>query len=63
MEKAVAFMLINNVKKLPILEKNGEDYKVLGILSLVDIARLHPDLLYAMNEMVESDMASQDAGF
>lgn len=63
LEDAVQLMLVQQIKKLPVLEQKGEDYNVLGILSLVDIARLHPELVCAMNSMIEVDMVSPEAGF
>ena len=63
LEKAVELMLMHQIKKLPILEQTETDYNVLGILSLVDVARLHPELVGAINQMVESDMVSPEAGF
>lgn len=63
LERAVELMLMNQIKKLPILEQVEEDFNVLGILSLVDVARLHPELVCAMNAMVQEDMVSPEAGF
>jgi len=56
-------MLINQIKKLPVLEQVEEDFNVLGILSLVDVARLHPELVCAMNAMVQEEMVGPEAGF
>ena len=63
LERAVELMLMNQIKKLPVLEQTDDDYNVLGILSLVDVARLHPELVCAMNAMVQVDMVSPEAGF
>ncbi len=63
LEKAVELMLMHHIKKLPILEQTESDYNVLGILSLVDVARLHPELVGAMNQMVQTDMVGPEAGF
>ncbi|MCW4011407.1 MAG: CBS domain-containing protein, partial [Candidatus Bathyarchaeota archaeon] len=63
LERAVELMLMNQIKKLPVLEQTEDDYNVLGILSLVDVARLHPELVCAMNAMVQVDMVSPEAGF
>lgn len=63
LERAVELMLMNQIKKLPVLEQIEEDFNVLGILSLVDVARLHPELVCAMNAMVQEDMVSPEAGF
>ena len=63
LEKAVELMLVHQIKKLPILEQSETSYNVLGILSLVDVARLHPDIVNTMRAMVEVEMASPEAGF
>ncbi len=63
LEDAVELMLVNQIKKLPILEQKGDKYNVLGIISLVDVARLHPDIVHAMKAMIEVDMESVEAGF
>lgn len=63
LERAVELMLINQIKKLPVLEQVEEDFNVLGILSLVDVARLHPELVCAMNAMVQEEMIGPEAGF
>jgi len=63
LENAVEMMLVNQIKKLPILEQSEESYNVLGIVSLVDVARLHPDIINTMRAMVEVKMESPEAGF
>jgi len=63
LERAVELMLINQIKKLPVLEQVEEDFNILGILSLVDVARLHPELVCAMNAMVQEEMVGPEAGF
>jgi CBS domain-containing protein len=63
LENAVEIMLVNQIKKLPILVQNEEKYTVLGILSLMDVARLHPDIVNTMKAMIEVDMVSPEAGF
>ena len=63
LEEAVQLMLINEIKKLPVLQQSGDQYNVLGILSLVDVARIHPDLVSTMKAMVEVEMVGPEAGF
>ena len=63
LENAVELMLVHQIKKLPILEQKEESYNVRGIISLVDIARLHPDIINTMRAMVEVGMVSPEAGF
>ncbi len=45
LEGAIRYMLSNGIKKLPVLAGEG-DLELVGILSLTDVARLHP-LIYA----------------
>ena len=63
LEDAVELMLVHQIKKLPILEQREGNFNVLGIVSLVDVARLHPDLVGAMKSMVEVEMVGPEAGF
>jgi signal-transduction protein with cAMP-binding, CBS, and nucleotidyltransferase domain len=63
LEDAVKLMLVQQIKKLPVLKQNGEHYEVMGILSLVDIVRLHPELVSTMKAMVEVSMVRPEAGF
>ena len=63
LENAVELMLVHQIKKLPILDQKEESYNVLGIISLVDVARLHPDIINTMRAMVEVEMVSPEAGF
>lgn len=45
LDKAVTIMFQEKIKKLPVVAKENENLKLVGILSLTDIARLHPKLL------------------
>ncbi|MBD3172874.1 CBS domain-containing protein [Candidatus Bathyarchaeota archaeon] len=63
LERAVELMLLHHIKKLPILAHNDDEYNVCGILSLMDVARLHPDLVNTMKSLIEVDMNSPEAGF
>ena len=63
LDRAVELMLVHQIKKLPILEQKESSYNVLGILSLVDVARLHPDIVNTMKAMIEVEMESPEAGF
>jgi len=63
LDKAVEIMLFNKIKKLPVMTNEDEVFTLVGILSLVDVARLHPDLFNSLKEMVACDMESAEAGF
>lgn len=53
LEKAVDLMLKHKIKKLPVMEKVGDAYQLSGILSLIDVARVQPDLINSLKEMVQ----------
>ncbi len=58
LEKAVEIMLQHRIKKLPVMEKNGDAYQLSGILSLIDVARVHPELINSLKEMVQMETES-----
>ncbi len=45
LDKAVRIMFQERIKKLPVVSKVKENLRLVGILSITDIARLHPKLL------------------
>jgi len=55
LDKAVETMLLNRIKKLPVLQRDGENYQVLGILSIMDVARLHPELVSSIKQLLEAE--------
>ena len=65
LEKAVNIMFHERIKKLPVVDRNEEHIKLVGILSLTDIARLQPKLLESIKNIVEmNEMALEaSAGF
>lgn len=63
LEKAVELMLIQKIKKLPVMERDDGVMKLIGILSLLDVAQLHPDLLEGLRAMVEEQYASAEGDF
>lgn len=63
LEKAIELMLIQKIKKLPVMERNDGVMKLIGILSLLDVAQLHPDLLEGLRTMVEAQYASVEGDF
>lgn len=57
LENAIRYMLTNNIKKLPVVV--GErDEELVGILSLTDVARLHP-VIYAKLLEYQNDLQLQ----
>ena len=58
LEKAVTLMFQEKIKKLPVVEADGENIKLIGILSITDVARLQPKLLESFRTIVEmNDLA------
>jgi CBS domain-containing protein len=63
LEKAVELMLTQRIKKLPVLENEEGSYRLVGILSLLDVAGIHPDLINSIKEMMESEASEPEAKF
>ncbi len=63
LEKAVELMLTQRIKKLPVLENEEGNYRLVGILSLLDVAGIHPDLVNSIKEMMESEASEPEAKF
>ncbi len=63
LEKAVELMLTQRIKKLPVLENDEGSYRLVGILSLLDVAGIHPDLINSIKEMVEMEASEPEAKF
>jgi len=65
LEDAVKIMLLEKIKKLPVVTKLEESLKLVGILSHTDVVRLHPKMMEDMRTMEEIYTMSleQDAGF
>ncbi len=58
LKKAVNIMFHEKIKKLPVVEVNEEHIKLVGILSLTDVARLQPKLLEGIKAIAElNDLA------
>ena len=54
-EHAVQIMLMERIKKLPVMEKDGEKIKLVGILSMTDIARMQPHLIENIKNLTQKD--------
>jgi len=65
LENAVKIMFQERIKKLPVVYKEDDSLKLVGMLSITDVARLQPKLLETlriMGQMNDSDI-EQVAGF
>ena len=58
LEKAVEIMLQHRIKKLPVMDQEGEELKLAGIVSLIDVAAIHPDLIKGLKEIVYTETDS-----
>ena len=65
LENAVKIMFQERIKKLPVVYKEDDSLKLVGMLSITDVARLQPKLLETlriMGQMNDSDI-EQVTGF
>ena len=56
-------MLTQRIKKLPVLEQEEGNYRLVGILSLIDVAEIQPDLLNSLKEMIQQELPEGEAKF
>ena len=63
LEKAVGIMFQEKIKKLPVVEKDEDRVQLVGILSLTDIARLHPQLLEGIRALAQMNELEAEADF
>lgn len=63
LESAVELMLTQRIKKLPVLEQEEGNYRLVGILSLIDVAEIQPDLLNSLKEMIQQELPEEEAKF
>jgi CBS domain-containing protein len=54
-ETAVELMLTHKIKKLPVMEKREDAYRLLGILSLLDVARIQPELINSLKILLNTE--------
>jgi CBS domain-containing protein len=53
LEEAVELMFKHRIKKLPVLERGDTDARLVGLVTLTDIARIHPALMKTMRRLFE----------
>jgi len=53
LEDAVELMFQHKIKKLPVVEKRDTDTRLVGLVTLTDIARIHPALMKTMRKLFE----------
>jgi len=55
LEQAVQIMLMERIKKLPVMEKEEGKIKMVGILSMTDIARIQPHLIENIKNLTQKN--------
>jgi CBS domain-containing protein len=53
LEEAVDIMFQHKIKKLPVMERGDTDSRLVGLVTLTDIARIHPALMKTMRKLFE----------
>jgi CBS domain-containing protein len=53
LEEAVEIMFQHKIKKLPVMERGDTDSRLVGLVTLTDIARIHPALMKTMRKLFE----------
>jgi CBS domain-containing protein len=53
LDEAVEVMFKHRIKKLPVVEQRGEIGVLVGLVTLTDIARLHPALIMTLRKFFE----------
>jgi CBS-domain-containing membrane protein len=60
LDKAVMIMLQEKIKKLPVVHKVDDSLKLVGIISLTDVARLHPKLLEDIRALAQMNAEAME---
>ncbi len=63
LDKAVSIMFQEKIKKLPVVAKDEDRVQLVGILSLTDIARLHPQLLEGIRALSQMNELEAQTDF
>jgi CBS domain-containing protein len=53
LEKAVELMFEHGIKKLPVVERVNDKMKLVGLITLTDIARIQPKIIETLKELFE----------
>lgn len=64
LEQAVELMLMEKIKRLPVMEEDGDKVRLVGILSMTDVAKIQPDLMKNLKHLSGEDAETMvDLGF
>jgi predicted transcriptional regulator len=55
LEQAVQIMLMERIKKLPVMENDEGKIRMVGILSMTDIARIQPHLIENIKNLTQKN--------
>ena len=55
LEQAVELMLMEKIKRLPVMEEDGDKVRLVGILSMTDVAKIQPDLMKNLEHLSGED--------
>jgi len=54
-------MLTHRIKKLPVVDGEDDELKVVWIISLIDVPSVQPDLIHSIKEMIAVEMEELDS--
>ena len=63
LEQAAEIMLTQRIKKLPVMDGEDDEMHVVGLLSLIDVASVQPDLIHSIKEMIAVEMEELEDSF
>jgi CBS domain-containing protein len=52
-EEAIKMMFNNRIKKLPVMQKEDKGMRLVGILTITDIARIQPQLIENLKNLID----------
>ena len=53
LEKAVELMFEHGIKKLPVVERVNDKFKLVGLITLTDIARIQPKIIATLKDLFD----------
>lgn len=60
LEQAIQLMLMEKIRKLPVMEEDGDKVRLVGILSMTDVARIHPNLMENLKHLTGEEHRTMD---
>ena len=56
-------MLTHRIKKLPVVDGEDDELKVVWIIRLIDVPSVQPDLIHSIKEMIAVEMEELEDSF